>query len=272
MSVVPLPSTGPGSDTAGARALAFEQPLNERMRTFMRLEFLFEQLSHHASGTHLWDTRAAVATLLEVIAILNKGDVRTEVLKELERHAVLLTRLRTREGVDPQRATNILESLERIRKRVDTPERQLAHALRESEFLANIRNRAAIPGGTCTFDLPAVHFWLSQPAADRTRDLATWLDQVDPLRRALKLILMLTRESAMPTDHVAAHGLFQMNLDGGLPHQLVRVLVPPELRVFPEISAGKHRFTIRFLERPNLEERAHQTAHDVPFRLVLCQF
>jgi len=272
MSVVPVPTQSPSSDPAGSRALAFEQPLNERMRTFMRLEFLFEQLSHHASGTHLWDTRAAIATLLEVISILNKGDVRTEVLKELERHAVLLTRLRSRDGVDQQRAANILESLERIRKRVDTPERQLAQALRESEFLANIRNRAAIPGGTCTFDLPAVHFWLSQPAGDRARDLATWLDQIDPVRRALKLILMLTRESATPTDHVAAHGLFQMNLDGGLPHQLVRVLVPSELRVFPEISAGKHRFTVRFLERATLEERAHQSGLDVPFRLVLCQF
>jgi len=268
MSVVSIPSP----EFAPTRALAFEQPLNERMRTFMRLEFLFEQLSHHTAGTHLWDTRAAITTLLEVIAIINKGDVRTEVLKELERHAVLLTRLRTREGVDPQRAANILESLEKIRRRVDSPERQLAHALRESEFLAAIRNRAAIPGGTCTFDLPAVHFWLSQPSPDRARDLAVWIDQVDPLRRALKLILMLTRESANPATHNATAGIFQMTLDGGLPYQLVRVLVAQELRVFPEISAGKHRFTVRFLERPVLEERAHQTPRDVPFQLVLCQF
>ena len=48
--------------------------------------------------------------------------------------------------------------------------------------------------------------------------------------------------------------------------------VPPELRVFPEISAGKHRFTIRFLERGTLDERAHQTARDISFQLVLCQF
>jgi len=260
------------ADIAGVRVVAYEQPLNERMRTFMRLEFLFEQLAHHATGTHLWDARAALATLLEVMAILNKGDVRTEVLKELERDAVLLNRLRTRDGVDEQRASNILESLEKIRRRVDSPERQLAQSLRESDFLAGIRNRASIPGGTCAFDLPALHFWLSQSSAERARDLTLWLDHLDPVRRALKLILMLTRESAAPTHHDAGAGLFQMNLDGGLPFQLVRVLIAQELRVFPEISAGKHRFTIRFLERPDLEQRARQTQRDVSFQLVLCQF
>lgn len=268
MSVAPIQA----SELAAPRAVAYEQPLNERMRTFMRLEFLFEQLAHHSSGTHLWDARAALATLLEILAILNKGDVRTEVLKELERDAVLLNRLRSREGVDQQRAANILESVDRIRKRVDTPERQLAQALRESEFLGNIRNRASIPGGTCAFDLPALHFWLSQTSAERARDLAVWLDHLDPVRRAIKLILMLTRESAVPARHDAPAGMFQMNLDGGLPHQLVRVLLAPELRVFPEISAGKHRFTIRFLERGTLDERAHQTQRDVSFLLVLCQF
>jgi len=268
MNAVPLQA----SELAAVRAVVYEQPLNERMRTFMRLEFLLEQLNHHSSGTHLWDARAALATLLEVLAILNKGDVRTEVLKELERDAVLLTRLRTREGVDQQRAANILESVDKIRKRVDSPERQLAQGLRESEFLANIRNRASIPGGTCGFDLPALHFWLSQPVADRSRDLGVWLEQLDPVRRALKLILMLTRESAMPAHHDAPAGMFQMALDGGLPYQLVRVMVAQDLRVFPEISAGKHRFTVRFLERDGLDDRAHQTQRDVPFQLVLCQF
>ena len=47
------------------------------------------------------------------------------------------------------------------------------------------------------------------------------LDHLDPVRRAIKLILMLTRESAVPARHEAPAGMFQMNLDGGLPHQLL---------------------------------------------------
>lgn len=267
MSSQPLPA----ADTA-PRIAVYEQPLNERVRTFLRLEFLFEQLQHHAAGPDVYDTRATLHVLLEIIAILGKGDIRTEVLKELERHTVLLTRLKSREDVDKQRASNILESLDRIRRRVDTPERQLARELRDSEFLASIRNRATIPGGTCGFDLPALQFWLNLPAESRAPDVDAWLEQLDPLRRALRLILMLTRESALPSHELAPAGLFQMNLEAGLPYQLLRVFVAADLRVFPEISAGKHRFTVRFLERPSVRERPHQTTRDVAFQLVCCQF
>jgi cell division protein ZapD len=264
---MPLPAAEPAP-----RLAVYEQPLNERVRTFLRLEFLFDQLQHHAAGPGPHDTRATLNGLLEVIAILGKGDIRTEVLKELERHTVLLTKLKLREDVDKQRALNILDSLDKIRKRLDTPERQLARDLRESEFLATIRNRATIPGGTCGFDLPALQFWLNLPAEQRAADVGGWLEQLEPLRRALRLILMLTRESALPTREVAHAGLFQMNLESGLPYQLLRVLVAAELGVFPEISAGKHRFTVRFLERPDVRERPHQTTRDVAFQLVCCQF
>jgi cell division protein ZapD len=216
--------------------------------------------------------RAALTGLLEVTAILAKGDIRTEVLKELERHTVLLAKLRQRDDVDKQRAHNILDSLDKIRRRVDTPERQLARELRENEFLASIRNRASIPGGTCGFDLPAVQFWLNGPAEARARDTAGWLEQLEPLRRALRLILMLTRESALPTQERAVGGMFQMNLEPGLPYQLLRVFVATDLNVFPEISAGKHRFTVRFLERNDIARRPQQVSRDLPFQLVCCQF
>src|SRR5690606_42069449 len=74
------------TDTArGPEIIAFEQPLTERMRTFLRIEFLFEQASHHSKETTQFGTRAAIASLLEVLTILNRGDIRSEVIKELER-------------------------------------------------------------------------------------------------------------------------------------------------------------------------------------------
>ena len=77
-------------EQASAEWLIYEQPLNERVRTFLRLEFLLEQSAHHTALSSIWDSRAAVNAILEIASLLTRGDVRTEVLKELERCGILL--------------------------------------------------------------------------------------------------------------------------------------------------------------------------------------
>src|SRR6202165_4289801 len=86
-----------------AAPIVYEQPLNERMRTFLRLEFLYTQSSYHSESPNPWSARAAVASLLEILAITARGDSRSEVLKELERHVNVLKEYQSKTGVDPGR-------------------------------------------------------------------------------------------------------------------------------------------------------------------------
>src|SRR5512139_2798857 len=74
-----------------AAPLIFEQPLNERMRTFLRLDYLYNQALYHNEKASQWGSRAAVASLIDILAITTRGDVRSDVLKELERHIAMLT-------------------------------------------------------------------------------------------------------------------------------------------------------------------------------------
>ena len=87
MNSYPDPQTQAGLET---EPVVYEQPLNERMRTFLRLEFLYTQASYHSELPNPWSSRAAVASLLEILAITARGDSRSEVLKELERHVNVL--------------------------------------------------------------------------------------------------------------------------------------------------------------------------------------
>ena len=73
-----------------AEPTIFEQPLNERLRTFLRLDFLYSQSLYHNDKASSWGSRAAMASLLDMLAIAARGDVRSEVLKELERHVAKL--------------------------------------------------------------------------------------------------------------------------------------------------------------------------------------
>ena len=85
------------------RRSIFEQPLNERMRTFLRLDFLYNQALYHNEMQSQWGSRAAMASLLDMLAIATRGDVRSDVLKELERHLAQLNEFQSKPGVDSAR-------------------------------------------------------------------------------------------------------------------------------------------------------------------------
>ena len=175
--------------------ITFEQPLTERMRTFLRIEFLYEQTVFHADEPTDFGARAAVTGLLEIVTILGRGDVRTDVIKELERHAGLLGRYRSQPGVDPSRLTGLIDNIEALRTQLADAGPQLINPLKECEFLSTIRHRSAIPGGTCMFDLPDYGFWLHLPGAERRRQLEVWIQKLKPLCDAVAEVLWLTREA-----------------------------------------------------------------------------
>ncbi|MDD5216280.1 MAG: cell division protein ZapD, partial [Methylococcales bacterium] len=61
-------------------------------------------------------------------------------------------------------------------------------------------------------------------------------------------------------------------LDTNLPNQLLRVSVDAEQPYFVEISGGKHRCTIRFMQPSPNGQRPIQATQDVPFTLMRCVF
>ena len=248
----------------------YEQPLNERIRTFLRLEMLFQQAWYHLHGENIWDSRAALAALDDICNVFARSDLKTEVLKELERQTSTLARMERSPGVDRGRLGEILDELEVLTDRLYGLNGQPGVTLKNHELLGSIRQRCTIPGGTCAFDLPAFHHWLHEPTADRATELKAWLSAFGPIQQAIELALRLTRHSATPTQEEATDGFFQRNLDPNLPCQMIRVGVPGDAGCFAEISGGRHRFTVRFLEQPEPAERPVQATRPVAFDLTCC--
>src|SRR5215475_3849941 len=96
-------------------SLVFEQPLNERMRTFLRLDFLYNQALYHNEIASQWSSRAAMTSLIDILAITTRGDTRSDVLKELERHISSLNEFQSKRGVDTERLQTLLKNLTRLR-------------------------------------------------------------------------------------------------------------------------------------------------------------
>jgi len=252
------------------RVSEYEQPLSERMRTFMRLEFLYQQMLYNCELDSDWATRAATSSLLEILAILGRGDIRTDVSKELDRQLDILRGYKTQPAVDSGRLDTLINNLTSSRTELQALGTQYLQSLKDSAFLSAIKNRSSIPGGTCEFDLPEYSHWLRQPYARRQQDLLHWLGIIRPLCDAIIELLWLVRESAQPTGKCAINGMYQHNMQKDTHCQLLRVLLPDDSPLFPEISGSQHRFTVRFLEWSTIEHRAVQTGHDVSFHISIC--
>jgi cell division protein ZapD len=250
--------------------MKFEQPLSERMRTFLRVEFLYEQTLFHLDEPTEFSSRAAVSALLEILTILGRSDVRTDVGKELERHADLLSRYRSQPGVDPARLTGLIGNIDKLRQQLAEAGPQVVNPLKENDFLTTIRHRSTIPGGTCMFDLPDYGYWLHLPPAERRRQLNDWTSRIKPICEAVAEVLWLTREATEAAPQVAPGGLYQHSFDRSDQASLVRVLLPANAGIFPEISAGQHRFTIRFVRWRGVDARPVQVNQDIRFELAIC--
>ncbi|MGH8226477.1 MAG: cell division protein ZapD [Steroidobacteraceae bacterium] len=251
-------------------ALIFEQPLNERMRTFLRLDFLYGQALYHNENPTQWGSRAAMSSLLDILSITTRGDGRSDVLKELERHIATLGEYQSKPGVDDSRLTTVLANLVRLRTDLLGSGAVFLQPLRDSEFLNAIKHRSAIPGGTCEFDLPDYYYWLSQPMEDRMRSFGEWLSMLRPMGDAIAELLWLTRQNGRAREETAHGGVFHITFDRDSPSQILRISVPASLGLYPEVSGSHYRCSIRFLSWNGLATRATQTESDVPFMLSCC--
>jgi cell division protein ZapD len=250
--------------------LIFEQPLNERMRTFLRLDFLYTQALYHNEMASPWGSRAAISSLLDLLAITGRGDVRSEALKELERHLSNLTDFQSRPGVDDKRLKTLMANVTRLRGELANAGPSMLQPLRESEFMNAIKHRSAIPGGTCEFDLPDYYYWLSQPQDARIHAFNQWIALLRPLCDAISEVLWLTRQNGKTRQEVARGGTFNITFDRDNPLQLLRVCLPATSSLYPEISGSHHRCNVRFLTWNGLTTRPTQEQKDVQFRLSCC--
>jgi cell division protein ZapD len=250
-------------------SIVFEHPLNEKCRTWLRLSHLFEQFDFHRPFDTEWHARAAVGALLGIANVLSRADIKSELLKEMDRYQTSLSRMANSPGVDTDRLNQVLAHLRHCNDGIHAVSGQLAQALRSNDFLNSIVQRSSIAGGSFDFDLPQFHLWLQMPQQARTEQLDDWRAQISMVQDAVDLLLNLIRGSAIAESASAEAGFYQRSLPSNVAAQLVRVRLPADAGVFVEISGGKHRFTVRFLDCEDWEHPA-QVEHDVTFDLTIC--
>jgi cell division protein ZapD len=248
----------------------YELPINERIRNFLRLEFLFGLAEHSRDITSEWASRHCIISLIDICDLLSRTDIKGELTKELDKQITRFESFQKNPEVESEVLTDILNQLRDTHQQLVNPNYHPGNSIRNDELLNAIKQRVSIAGGTCNFDMPSFHFWLSKSASERKFQLGRWMDDIKYIKQAIDLILNILRTSSEMTEETAAEGFFQYSMDPNKAAQLVRIVLPIGEFYFPEISGGRHRFSIRFLEQSNTEERPSQIKRTLNFKLQCC--
>ncbi|WP_171165602.1 cell division protein ZapD [Usitatibacter palustris] len=248
--------------------ITYEYPLNERVRTLLRLEDLYDRVNHFYSLEHAHDHHACLTGMFEIIEVASRADLKSDLLQELDRQRTFLDALRDNPAISRDKLDQVLTDLDSAFSNLHATSGKTGQNLRENEWLMAIKQRAGIPGGTSEFDLPSYHYWLQHPADDRRNDLAVWMKPLQPVHSALSLVLRVLRESGRTVSLVATQGMFQQT-PAEKPAQMLRLTIASDLACIPEISANKYALNIRFLV-PEGVQKSRVYDRDVAFELAFC--
>jgi len=249
--------------------IRYEHPLNERIRTMMRLEDLLQRARYFSSKSEPSDHHAALNAMFEIGEIASRADLKSDLLQELERQRQQLSALRQNPQVAAETLDEFLSDIVNAAGDLHAQAGRIGHHIRENEWLMTIKQRMGIPGGVCEFDLPSFHYWLNLDAGQRQHDLQMWLAPFLPIDEALGIVLRVLRDGGRTSRQVAYNGLFQLMLSANKVAQLLRVTVGRDLPFVPEISANRYALNVRFLGY-DIHERPRQIEQDVEFDLTFC--
>lgn len=249
--------------------ILYEYPFNERIRTYLRLEHLYERLSTLVQREDALDHHFALHTLFEIIDVASRADMKSDVLKDLDKQKALLNSFRGNPAISEQALDQVVAQIDDHFARLSQLVGKTGHSLSENDWLMGIRSRVSIPGGTCEFDLPAYFDWQHKATADRQQDLVKWCATVQPLAEGIALLLQMLRDSGVSQRVVANGGQFQQNLPQGRTFQLLRLKLDHRLGLIPEISGNRLMVSVRLVSM-GADDRLHATTSDAAFDIALC--
>ncbi len=245
----------------------YEFPLNEKVRTYLRLEQLFAQLKQSSKATENWQFMSFFEALFTLLDLLERLDIRNDILKDIEAHEKNLVYWSQHPKIDSEALQVALQRILRLRDQLKLS-KKIGSSLKEDKFLSSIRQRFSIPGGTCSFDLPNLHYWINQPLEAVNQDIDGWLKELTLVNEAIEITLSFLRERGRFAPITAEKGFYQGISDDK--SELIRISIPSDKGFYPTLSGNKYRYAIRFMRFTVDENGNGSLTEPVEFNIASC--
>lgn len=245
--------------------LILEHPLNEKLRNYLRLEYLLIQLGQLAAVENEWQQQAFFTVLFDLTDVLDRNDIRPDLIKDCERCEAALVKWASHPSVSDDKLQSMLQQTVKLHSDL-LRSGKFASAVKEDKFLAPLQQRYALPAAACYFDVPQLQLWFNLPLQKRQHAAANWFAEFALLRQALQLLLQFCRAKADFTPLLAENGFYQNNTEQ---YELLRIRYNTQHGVYPTVSGNKHRFAIRFMQLCS-DNGKQNVSDNIPFALACC--
>lgn len=252
------------------RNINFDIPTSSRIKTFLAYEKCQQRAMASVSNASETALHAAIPDLLELERLAFKGNLKRELIKEIKRQADRLEKLSQSNGVDQQLLANIINQQRRLIEGLQALKADGEAILKENELLNSQRKRTGIQLHNSEADNTAYQHLLSRSDQIQRGVLLGWMEPLKLFSEGIETVLGLIRSSATADRELAYQGFFEAETDPDRKCQLLRISLPAECPWYPEVSMGRSRFSLRFLEPTERYEHAIQVEEDVEFGLARC--
>ena len=115
--------------------ITFEHPLSERVRNFLRIEYLFKRFQDEISCHHsAWAHHLALSTLFDIMESAARAELKLDILQELERQKQMVAQSRTQES-----AQMLQEDLKQVAQGLLGIQQKFGQHLRENAWLMALK-------------------------------------------------------------------------------------------------------------------------------------
>ena len=104
--------------------ILYEYPFNERIRTYLRLEQLFRRMVELVPRSHPLDHHFAIQTIFEIIEVASRADMKSDVLKDIDRHKLQLNSYRGNPAISERALDQVIGQLDHCFSRTQRADRQ----------------------------------------------------------------------------------------------------------------------------------------------------
>ena len=242
--------------------IAFEYPLNEKSRSYLRFEFLFLQIKNSMAFANESDVTAFFKALFELLELSERCDIRHDLIKDLRLLSEQMNSWLKLAEVDHHAVSELIAEIDVLIEAVLNMPKQLRY-FKTNRFLTSLKQRFSIPSGCCNFDLPQFHYWLASDLEKRQQDSQNWFSHFSSLEKALALFLKIKRSQGVSSEQMASNGFYQGEVENC---SFVIIKVEKEQAVYPMISGHKNRYSIRFM---SADFESHRS-ENVSFQQICC--
>lgn len=220
--------------------IIFEHPINEHVRSLLRIEKLFAELDRILRFGE--DKNTALMLMVALIRLLERPDLKSKLTNSLNQQYLQLQSYANNPNIEQKKLAELLYKIESKLKLLRGQHSLQSLMPGSHPLLKKYQTEMLSHGATALIVDPSFCAWDLMPEIQAAKLLNHWRLELEQLCLIVQLSLDLMRQGQDFKTYACTGGFFSQSIN--FDYSLIRIRLPAG--IVPEVSAGRHRVVVRF--------------------------